>query len=165
VSLLDALVTRTGFGEDLQEQFGGTGIAASAQPQIYRPDVIPAMSAAQQLQPRTALKAKGIKPLALKLRYLITGAALTTHTCRVDKTVFANNAAVSVTSVIASSANGLATATQANPYVTTINFPSSAQTYMVTDNAELWFEVTVTTAAGGAYRLYGAEFLFEYNFN
>jgi len=164
-SLLDALTVRSGFGEDLQEQFGGTGIPGSAQVQVYRPDVIPAMNTGQEITPRTALKVKGIKPLSLKLRYLITGAALTAHTCRIDKTVFANNVANAISAVLASGANGLATATQANPYVTLINFPVAQQVYMVTDNAELWFEVSVTTAASGAYRLYGVEFVFEFNYN
>src|SRR5258707_6389602 len=58
-NLTNALIRRTGFGEDIQEQFGGTGIPGSAQPQVYRPDVIPAMNTGQQLQPRTALKLKG----------------------------------------------------------------------------------------------------------
>src|SRR5229473_5306794 len=48
-NLTNALIRRTGFGEDLQEQFGGTGIPASAQPQFYRPDVIGSMSTGQQL--------------------------------------------------------------------------------------------------------------------
>src|SRR5260221_13722024 len=90
-NLTNALIRRTGFGEDLQEQFGGTGIPASAQPQIYRPDVIPAMAAAQQLQPRTALKLKGLKLLSFDVIYLITTAALVAHTCRVDQANFTNN--------------------------------------------------------------------------
>src|SRR5207245_2321547 len=83
-SLLGDMATRTGFGEDLQEQFGGTGIPASAQQQIYRPDVSAGQSTGQEITPRTALKIKGIKPLSFKLTYLITGAALTAHTCRID---------------------------------------------------------------------------------
>lgn len=165
VHVNDGQITRTGFGEDLQEQFGGTGIPASAQQQVYRPDVSAGMSTAQELQPRTALKVKGFKPLSLKIVYLITGAALTLHTVRVDKTIFANNVANAITSVIANGANGLATATQANPYVTTVAFPANQQVYLTSDLTQLWIEIAATTQAGGAYRLYGVELAVEYNYN
>jgi|SRR5438445_5897202 len=164
-SLLGDMATRTGFGEDLQEQFGGTGIPASAQQQIYRPDVSAGQSTGQEITPRTALKIKGIKPLSFKLTYLITGAALTAHTCRIDKVTYVNNVANAVTVVLATGANGLATATQANPYTTVVALPVAQQIYMITDNSELWFEVSATTQAAGAYRLYGGELTFEYNFN
>jgi hypothetical protein len=165
VHVTDGQLTRTGFGEDLQENFGGTGIPASAQPQFYRPDVIGAMNTAQQLQPRTALKVKGFKPLSLKVVYLITGAALTLHTIRVDKTIYANNVANAITSVIANGANGLATATQANPYVTAIAFPAAQQVYNISDLSQLWIEIASTTQIAGAYRLYGVEFTVEFNYN
>lgn len=165
VHVTDGQIIRTGFGEDLQEQFGGTGIPASAQPQFYRPDVLGAMNTGQQLQPRTALKAKGIKPISLKVVYFISGAALTLHTVRVDKTVFANNVANAITSIIPNGANGLATATQANPYVTTVPFSAAQQIYQITDLSELWVEIAATTQVGGSYRLYGVELTTEYNFN
>lgn len=165
VNLAEMVLARTGFGEDIQNQFGGTGISGSAQPQFYRPDISAGMSANQELSPRAAFKTKGYKPLSLKVIELITGAALTTHTCRIDKSVFANNVALASTSILASGANGLPTAIQANPYVTVVNFPAAAQVYQITDLAEMWFELTVTTQAAGAYRFYGVEFTFEYNFN
>lgn len=164
-SLLELMMQRVGFGEDLQDQLVGSGIMGSAQPQLYRPDLNSGQNTGQQLQPRTANKVKGVKPLSIKVIELITGAALTTHTARIDKTVFSNNVANSITSVLASGANGLPTAVQANPYVTVINFPVASQIYQVTDLSQIWFEMTVTTAAAGAYRLYGAELTFEYNFN
>lgn len=165
VNVSDGQLFRTGFGEDLQEQFGGTGIPASAQPQFYRPDVIGNMNTAQQLQPRTALKVKGIKPISLKVIYLITGAALTLHTIRVDKTIYVNNVANAITSMIANGANGLATAVQANPYVTTVPFPAVQQVYQVSDLEAMWVEIAATTQAAGAYRLYGVELTIEFNFN
>lgn len=165
VNVSDGQIARTGFGEDLQEQFGGTGIPASAQPQVYRPDVIPSMSTGQQLTPRTALKTKGFKPLSLKVIYAITGAALSLHTIRVDKTVYVNNVANAITPIIVNGANGLATATQANPYVTTIAFPAAQQIYQITDLAALWIEIAATTIAAGAYRLYGCEMSIEFNLN
>lgn len=165
VNISDGQLSRTGFGEDLQEQFGGTGIPGSAQPQVYRPDVIPAMAAAQQLQPRTGLKVKGFKPLSLKVTYLITGGALTTHTIRVDRITHGNNLANVITAIIASGANGLATAAQANPYVTVVPFSAAQQVYQVTDLSALWVELTVTTPGGVTYRLYSVEMSVEFNFN
>jgi hypothetical protein len=164
-NLLGDMIQRTGFGEDLQEQYGGAGIAGSAQVRTYRPDVIGAMSALQELTPRTAFKTKGIRPVSLKVVYLITGAALSAHTIRIDQTVYANNVANAITSVLAVGANGLATATQANPYVTVVNFPAAFQIYDITDLSDVWVEVSATTQSSGAYRFYGAEFTFEYNFN
>jgi hypothetical protein len=164
-NLTNALIRRTGFGEDIQEQFGGTGIPGSAQPQVYRPDVIPAMALAQQLQPRTALKLKGIKLLSMDVIYLITGAALTLHTIRADQANFVNNVALVPSVVLANGANGLATAIQANPYVTNVPLLAAQQIYRNSIDSELWIEIAVTTQAAGAYRLYGFDCLCEFNFN
>jgi hypothetical protein len=164
-NLTNAIMRRTGFGEDLQEQFGGTGIPGSAQVQVYRPDVIPAMAAAQQLQPRTALKVKGIKLLSFDVIYFIGTAALTAHTCRVDQANFVNNVALAPTVVLASGANGLATATQANPYVTNVPLLAAQQIYRNSVDSELWIEVSVQAAATSVYNLYGFDCLCEFNYN
>ena len=157
---LGRLLQRTGVGEDLQEQFGGTGIAGSAAPQGRPP-----FTGASQLAPRIANKLKGVKLLSFGVAYSITGAALTAHTCRVDKSVFANNVAVAISSVLASAANGLATATQANPYVTEVALAAGQQIYRVSDLSQYWVEVAPTTQGGGAYRMYGIRVKFEFNYN
>lgn len=163
--LSDGQITRTGFGEDLQEQFGGTGIPGSAQPQVYRPDVIPGMSIGQQLTPRTALKVKGFKPLALKVVYQIGVANLTTHNIRADKISHVNGAANTIASMIANGANGLAVAFAANPQVTVIAFPVAQQVYQISDLTQMWVELTVTTPASSTYRLYSVELAIEFNYN
>lgn len=155
---------RTGFGEDLQEQFGGAGIPASAQFQ-GRPDTIGAMAQLQEITPRTALKIKGIQINSIAVIELISGAALTAHTCRLDKTLFANNVAASITSIIASGANGLPTATQANPYVTEIPLAANQQIYRISDLSEYWLEIAATTQGGGTYRLYAVRMKVTFNFN
>lgn len=165
VNINAAIQRRLGFSEDLQENFGGGGIPASAQPQIYRPDVIASMSSGQQLQPRTALKLKGYKLLSFDVIYLITGAALTGHTARVDQVVHANNVANAITSVLASGANGLATATQANPYVTSIALAANQQIYRSITDSNLIVEVSPVTQVAGAYRMYGIDLAFEFNWN
>jgi hypothetical protein len=164
-NLTNIILRRTGFGEDLQEQFGGTGIPASAQPQVYRPDVIGAMNTGQQLQPRTALKVKGIKLLSFDVIYVIGTANLVAHTCRVDQTTFVNNAAKTITSVLASAANGLATVTQANPYVTNVALAANQQVYRNLIDQQLWIEISSQTAATSVYQLYGIDCLCEFNYN
>jgi hypothetical protein len=119
----------------------------------------------QQLLPRTAFIPKGFQINSINVIYLVTGAALTGHTCRLDKSAFANNVALASTNVLTSGANGLATATQANPYCTEIAMPAAFQAYQVSDLSEYWFEVSATTQAAGAYRLYGLRAKVTFNFN
>lgn len=164
-NLTNVILRRSGFGEDLMEQFGGTGIPGSAQPQVYRPDVIPAMNTAQQLQPRTALKVKGIKLLSMDVIYLITTAALVAHTLRIDQTVFVNNVAKAITSVLAVGTNGLQINTQANPYVTNVPLAAGQQIYRTGLDTQLWVELGSQTAGTTVYQLYGFDCLVEYNYN
>ena len=165
LNVSNQILRRTGFGEDLQEQFGGTGIPGSAQPQVYRPDVIPAMNTAQQIQPRTAQKVKGYKLLSFDVAYLIGVAAATSNTCRVDQSVFVNNTAIATTPVLASGANGLQTATQANPYVTSVAIPAAQQIYRTIADTDLWIEVAIAGAATTTLTFYGIDCFVEYNYN
>lgn len=165
LNVTNQILRRTGFGEDLMEQFGGTGIPGSAQPQFYRPDVIGAMNTAQQLQPRTAQKIKGFKLLSFDVIYVLGVAAATTSTCRVDQTQFVNNVAISPTVVLASGANGLQTATQANPYVTNVPLGAAQQIYRTLADVDLWIEVVVTGAATTTLTFYGIDCYCEFNFN
>ncbi len=162
-NLTNAVIRRTGFGEDLQEQFGGTGIPASAQPQVYRPDVIPAMSAAQQIQPRTALKIKGIKLLSIDTIFRVTVVNLTSHNLRVDQTLFVNNVAPAVTAVLAPTAQN--TVVQANPYVQNTALAAGQQIYRNLVDQELWIESTIVMANTGKLDFYGFDCLVEYNYN
>lgn len=164
-NLTQAILRRTGFSEDLQTQFGGAGIPASAQPQSYRPDVIGAMNTGQQLQPRTALKLKGFKLLSFDVIYSIGTLALNAHTCRVDQTLYVNNVAPATTVVLASAANGLAVATQANPYTTNVALAAGQQIYRTVADAALWIEVAANAQATSVYSLIGIDCLVEFNFN
>lgn len=164
VNVSQAILRRLGFGEDLQEQFGGTGIPASAGPQ-GRPDTFGAMSALQEITPRTALKVKGYKLLSFDVIYTIATLALNAHTCRVDQTVYVNNVAAATTAILASGANGLATATQANPYVTTVAIPTNQQIYRILNDTAVWIEVAANAQATTAYALVGIDVTVEFNFN
>jgi hypothetical protein len=165
INVTQALTRRFGFGEDLQEQFGGSGISASAQVQKYRPDQIGAMNTGQQLQPRTANKLKGFKLLSFDCIYQLGTLAATSHTCRVDQCLFVNNVAPAVTSVLASGANGLATATQANPYVTNVALAAGQQIYRTVADGDLWIEEVITGAATTTVTFYGFELYVEFNYN
>jgi len=165
LNVTNQILRKSGFGEDLQEQFGGTGIPASAQAQFYRPDVIGSMNTGQQLQPRTALKTKGFKLLSFDVIYLITTLAATSSTCRVDLCQFSNNVAPAVSSILASAANGLQTATQANPYVTNVPLAANQQIYRTLTDSDLWIEVVITGAATTNLTFYGIDCYVEYNFN
>jgi hypothetical protein len=154
------LLQRTGLPDKFLEQFGGTGPSADAQPQgIYGQNY-----SGNPVVPRTLNWKKGAKLTGIKAVYQIAGAALTTHTVRVDEVVYANNAALGITAKLANAANGLATAIQANPYATAVTgFVSPG--YEVTDLQELIADFTVVTQAAGTYRLYRVELQFEFNFN
>jgi len=164
VNLTQAILRRSGFGEDLQEQFGGSGIPGSAEYQ-GRPDTLASMATGQPITPRTAFKVKGFKLIEFDVIYTIGTAALTTHTCRVDQTQYVNNLAPATTVVLASAANGLATATQAQPYVTTVVLPVAQQIYRTLNDLAFWVEVQANAAATTVYNLIGIDCDIEFNFN
>jgi hypothetical protein len=163
VNVSDLVMRRLGFFEDLQEQFGGGGIAGSAQIRTYRPDVIGSMNTGQQLQPRTAFKTKGFRVTGYNVIYAIAGANLTAHTTRVDTLAFVNNTAPSAAAILASGVNGLSVVVQAQPYVTVVSIANAV--YFTTNNADYIIEVQAQTPGGGTYVLYGIDVSLEFNFN
>lgn len=165
---LGAFFTRKlGLAPFLQEQFGtAAGVAGpTSVANTSDPDAqsgIPPFTGASQLTPQKGFFPKGINILDVTLQYAIAGAALTGHTIGISKTVFANNAAPVVTDVLANAANGLATATQAQPYVTKIAVNSG---FLVTDLTHYILELDPTTQVAGTYDLSGATLHVSYNWN
>lgn len=123
----------------------------------------PPFAGVNSLIPVTSPRPKGIEFKELYPWYLVSGAALTLNTIGITKTVAANNAANVVTNILANAANNLQTATQTNPYLTPIQIASPA--YQVTKYASYNIEWDVTTAGGGAARIYGAYLDVAFNFN
>ncbi|SRR6266852_4021671 len=164
VNVTQQAMRRLGFFEDLQEQFGGTGIPGSAEYQ-GRPDTIPSMATGQPITPRTAFKLKGIKLLSFDSIYQLGVANATSHTCRVDQTLFVDNVAAATSAVVASGANGLATAFRANPYVTNVALPAAQQIYRNIADQDIWIEDVITGAATTTVTFFGFDLLIEYNFN
>jgi hypothetical protein len=164
INITQQVLRRTGYFEDLQEQFGGAGIPASAEIP-GRPDTFGSMNKAQQITPRTAFKIKGFKLTSFDVIYSIGTSNLTTHTCRTDVTQYFNNLAPVTTVVLASAANGLASATQAQPYVTSVAIPVGNQAFYNLVDQVIWVEVQAVAAAGTIYNLIGIDALVTFNFN
>jgi hypothetical protein len=164
VNVTQMLMRRLGFGEDLQEQFGGAGIAGSAEYQ-GRPDALASMATGQPITPRTAFKVKGFKLNSYDVIYSLGVANATAHTTRVDQTVFGNGLALVTTPVLASAANGLQTAFAANPYVTNVALPAAQQIYRNLNDADLWIEDVITGAATTTVTFWGFEMYLEFNYN
>jgi hypothetical protein len=162
VNLTQQLLRRTGFFEDLQEQFGGAGIPGSAEYQ-GRPDTIPSMALGQPITPRTAFKLKGVKYLSIDAIYRVTVVNLTTNTIRMDQTLLVNNVAPAITAVLAPL--GIPTVVQANPYVSATPLPIAQQIYRISPDQELWVEMTVVMANTGVLAFYGFDVQMEFNFN
>jgi hypothetical protein len=116
------------------------------------------------LTPVTSPRPKGLGIRAIYPIYAVAGAALTLNTIGITKTVFSNNAAPVVTNLLANAANGLATATNAQPYLTPINFASPIS-MLTTKYAEYIIEWDVTTAGGGTAELFGIFIDVNFNFN
>lgn len=163
-NLSQAILRRLGFFEDLQEQFGGAGIPASAEYQ-GRLDTLPAMSTGQPITPRTAFKVKGFKLIKFDVIYSIATANLVAQTVRVDQTQYFNNVAPVTTPVLAVAANGLAIVTQAQPYVTQVVLPVAQQIYRTLADMALWIELGVQAAGTSVYNLIGIDCNVEFNFN
>jgi len=160
------LICRTGLGPDLQEMFGtAAGVAGpSSVANTWAPsakDGRPPFTGATQLVPQTTFTPKGLNLVSIAFVYRILTANLTAHTCRVDKVVYANGVAIAITSVLASGANGLATAFTANPYVTVVTI---APGFLITSNSEIIVEQSVQTATG-TFQWEAMMLRFQYNYN
>lgn len=100
---------------------------------------------------------KGFKLNSLDVIYSVGTLALDAHSLTLDSVVYANNAANVITSVPLTGA--LATATQANPYVT--NLAVTTPAYLNTADAKYVIELTVNAAATSDYSLYGINLRFN----
>ena len=123
----------------------------------------PPFSGVSSLTPVTAPRPKGLAIKGIYPVYAIAGAALTLNTIGITKTVFSPNAAPVVTNILADAANTLATATNAQPYITPINLATPA-TYLITKYSQYSIEWDVTTAGGGTAQLFGVfiDMIFNY---
>jgi len=101
-------------------------------------------------QIRTAAS-KGFRLDTFDYIYSIGTAALDAHSLTLDRIAYANNVAVSVTSIAGTYT--LSTATQANPYVTACTVTTPA--FDTTADSKYVIEITVNNALTSAFDFYG----------
>lgn len=94
---------------------------------------------------------KGFRLDSFDLAYSIGTDALDTHSVTISRVTYADNAAVSVSAV--GLTGSLATATQANPYLTNIAVTTPA--FLNANDSKYVLELTVDAKATTAYSLYG----------
>lgn len=100
---------------------------------------------------------KGFRLDSFDYIYSIGTLAMDAHTLTLDRIAYANNVAVSVTSIPITAT--LATATQANPYVTNCTVTTPA--FDVTADSKYMIEVTANNSATSAYDFYGVMLRFS----
>lgn len=167
------VIERLGMPALLQENYGtatpgnaaGGGVTAFSGNQGGPQDAagFPPFTGASYLTPPVGNVAKGFKLTDITFVYQITTNPLTAITCRVDKTVYANNIAPAITAVLATGVNGLQTAVNAQPYVTKVSTP--AATFNTTDNSDIIAELSVQTAAACTAKIYRMILHGTFNFN
>lgn len=115
-----------------------------------------AMDVTEQLR---AAAGRGFELTSFDVMYSIATDVLTAHTATLSSTVFANNVAVAVTNVAITGA--LATATQAQPYLTnvTVNVPAFSNPAANTSVKQV-IELTVNSTATAVYNFYGVNLRF-----
>jgi hypothetical protein len=104
-----------------------------------------------------ATASKGFRLDSFDIIYSIGTAAMDAHTATLDRIAYADNVAVSVTSIAITAT--LATATQANPYVTNCTVTTPA--FDVTADSKYVLEITADNALTTAYDFYGVMLRFS----
>lgn len=100
---------------------------------------------------------KGFRLDSFDYIYSIGTLAMDAHSVTLDRIAYADNVAVSVTSIALT--GSLATATQANPYVTNIAVTTPA--FDVTADSKYVMEITANNSATSAYDFYGVMLRFS----
>jgi len=100
---------------------------------------------------------KGFRLDSFDYIYSIGTLAMDAHSLTLDRIAYANNVAVSVTSIAGTYT--LATATQANPYVTNCTVTTPA--FDVTADSKYVIEITANNSATSAYDFYGVMLRFS----
>jgi len=164
---LSTILYRLGLLDQTYEQFGSSSAGPGTTPAgVSGPPPYKTSSGKPiWLNPVTTNRPKGITFLDFTLAYLIGGAALTTHTIGLTSSLFKNNTAISVATIITNAANGLATATQTLPYVTKVSVAAASQVYEIADLTNYMLELDVATQTAGTYRMYGGWLHVMYNYN
>lgn len=149
-----ALLENYGTGTPGNSAGGGNLPYSGNQGSPYQVSGRPPFAGSTQLNPVIGTRPKGFKATDLTFVYLISTLALTSINVQVNKTTYANNVAIAQAVLLANAANGLQTATQANPYVTKVAITPANVLFNQTDNSEIQAELVVVTPATSLFRLY-----------
>lgn len=113
-----------------------------------------------------ASRPKGVLIKQITPRYIINTANLGTNTIGMTSITYTNNVvAPAATTLLTNAANGLATAFQANPYVTPIPIPVANQVWLTNRNTDVTIEWDVTNTGTGTVDLLGIEVICSFNFD
>ena len=142
-----------------QEEFG----TAAGTPGYPAPAPgFPPFAGASQLTVPTGMPPKGIQITDCVVIYLVGVVALTSASLSLNRTVFANNVANSITNVPISS-TALSLATQANPYV--VRLPVTTPVFENTDLSDITLEFAFVMANTGTIRAYGLGLHASFNYD
>lgn len=125
----------------------------------------PPFTGLSQLTPQTAAPPKGINIQQIAIIYAVNTTAITVPTVGVFATQYFNNVAPTVTTLIAQATNGLATASQAQPYVIPVPVPIANQGFIVTPNTVVSVEFDFTTGGSGSVDVLGFVITGSYNYD
>ena len=108
----------------------------------------PPFTGLSQLTPQTGFRPKGVLIKSLTVAYIISTAAITVPTIGLTSAFYTATTAPVITTMITNATNGLATATQATPYVTVIPVPVANQAWITTPQTAVTVEMDFTNGAG-----------------
>jgi hypothetical protein len=124
----------------------------------------PPFAGMSQLTPQTSVRLKGISVIQMNIIYAVNTTAITVPTVGLFAAQYFNNAAPTVTNLIAQGTNGLATASQAQPYVIPVPVPVANQGFIITPNTIVGVEFDFTTGASGSVDVIGFSFNCKFNY-
>lgn len=104
---------------------------------------------------------KGVRVKAVNVVYGVGTAALVSNVATLSNVLYTNNTAVSVSAHGGTVTGSLATATQANPYVSSLTL--GTQTFEVTANQDVRLQLAINSAATSVFDLYGIFVTFDQN--
>jgi hypothetical protein len=131
----------------------------------YNPPIGPPFTIPGPVAGQTLPVLKGVRLKSVDLIYLLAGAAATTNTVGIFVKQDANNAAPTITTLLAQAANGLQTATQTARYVTNVPIAVATRGFTVTPDTVITVEWDLTTASGGTAQVFGVVFNYDFNLN
>lgn len=165
---------RTGMQDDAQQAFGQASLTSGIQGQQglaapptsfktpYQQSGRPPYTQATNMVVPTS-RPKGIGILSITPIYTISTLALTSISLGLTKTVFSDLAAPVVTALLAAGANGLRTATSAQPNIKAVTVTNQA---MITDlYSQVIAELTFVLPATSTAVLYGLSIGVQFNHN